>query len=340
MTNGGGMSEEERCRRLTARLGHEIKPSQFIQAHTVLKTVVDKYADEPVLVLGGRNDDLRKVAEGYGFKQVYTTLDVKAWDPSVWPFHDLTDAERASTKQVDFAHTPIRAVFVYHDPRNWALDVQVLCDVLQSGGLVGGPYTDDAARRNEVELVFCNPDLIWRNEFERPRIGQGAFRVAFQAVYKELTGTTYPYTQLGKPSAATYAFAETVLHKLLQDTHGPTKQLPAVYMIGGEPAAVSALTGCTTDHALSLSFSQRQTTPNQVRSSPHSLPPLPALTSFLCAADIAGANAAGWHSVLVHTGVYDPAHGPPAHAPTHEAADVEAAVRWAVGRELAKRGTN
>ena len=45
---------------------------------------------------------------------------------------------------------------------------------------------------------------------------------------QELTGTTYPYTQLGKPSAATYAFAETVLHKLLQDTHGPVERLPAV----------------------------------------------------------------------------------------------------------------
>ena len=45
----------------------QIKPSQFIQAHTVLKTVVDKYADAPVLVLGGRNDDLRKVAEGHVF---------------------------------------------------------------------------------------------------------------------------------------------------------------------------------------------------------------------------------------------------------------------------------
>ena len=41
----------------------QIRPSQFIQAHTVLKTVVNKYADTPVLVLGGRNDDIRKVAE-------------------------------------------------------------------------------------------------------------------------------------------------------------------------------------------------------------------------------------------------------------------------------------
>jgi len=51
-------------------------------------------------------------------------------------------------------------------------------------------------------------------------------------------------------------------------------------------------------------------------------------------ADIAGANAAGWSSVLVRTGVYDPVDGPPAHNPTHEAENVEAAVQWAIGREV------
>jgi hypothetical protein len=50
--------------------------------------------------------------------------------------------------------------------------------------------------------------------------------------------------------------------------------------------------------------------------------------------DIAGANAAGWSSVLVRTGVYDRADGPPAHSPTYEAENVEAAVRWAIEREI------
>lgn len=49
--------------------------------------------------------------------------------------------------------------------------------------------------------------------------------------------------------------------------------------------------------------------------------------------DIAGANAAGWHSVLVRTGVYEPELGGPSHVPTHEAGDVESAVQWAIKRE-------
>ncbi|KAG5351864.1 hypothetical protein C0989_004687 [Termitomyces sp. Mn162] len=53
-------------------------------------------------------------------------------------------------------------------------------------------------------------------------------------------------------------------------------------------------------------------------------------------ADIAGANAAGWSSILVRTGVFDPQQGPPSHHPTHVANDVEAAVKWAIDRELAR----
>ena len=47
-------------------------------------------------------------------------------------------------------------------------------------------------------------------------------------------------------------------------------------------------------------------------------------------ADIAGANKAGWNSVLVHTGVYEPTEGPPRHTPTFEAENVEEAVKMAI----------
>ena len=56
----------------------------------------------------------------------------------VWPFHTLSESELAVTEvnsflnptllsyhclqPCDFSKTPISAIFVYHDPRNWALD--------------------------------------------------------------------------------------------------------------------------------------------------------------------------------------------------------------------------
>ena len=53
--------------------------------------------------------------------------------------------------------------------------------------------------------------------------------------------------------------------------------------------------------------------------------------------DIAGANGAGWPSILVKTGVYEEARGPPTHTPTYIADDVEEAVRWAIEREIRQK---
>ncbi|KAI0633736.1 HAD hydrolase [Trametes polyzona] len=310
LTNGGGVGEEVRRRKLSAQLGVELASNQILQAHTILKSVAHKYADKPVLVLGGRNDDVRKVAEEYGFRHAYTTLDVLAWKPEVWPFHDLTPEERQSARPVDFSKTPISAIFVFHDPRNWSLDIQVILDVIRSRGVIGGPYLETPApadqqplpqhsREHEpkhahgnadkpIELVFCNPDLLWKSDFPQPRIGQGAFREAFQAVHKAVVGTTYPFVQYGKPSTATYKFAEGVLKDRLEELQGGRlERMPTVYMVGDNPES-----------------------------------------------DIAGANGAGWPSILVKTGVYDPAQGEPTHKPTHIAEDVEEAVRWAIEREM------
>jgi ribonucleotide monophosphatase NagD (HAD superfamily) len=135
---------------------------------------------------------------------------------------------------------------VFHDPRQWAIDIQVMCDILQSGGIVNGPYVSLDKHTDHVELVFCNPDLTWRSDFEKPRLGQGAFITAFQAVYmvcvhrlagegmmltltltKALTGSTYPYIQYGKPTQATLNFAQSVLTDRLEALYGH-RQLPEV----------------------------------------------------------------------------------------------------------------
>ena len=79
---------------------------------------------------------------------------------------------------------------MFHDPRNWALDVQIASDILRFGGYVLPPHArssvgDEATEgKHHVELVFCNPDLLWGSDFPSPRIGQGGFRLAFQALFK------------------------------------------------------------------------------------------------------------------------------------------------------------
>lgn len=53
------------------------------------------------------------------------------------------------------------------------------------------------------------------------------------------------------------------------------------------------------------------------------------------ASDIAGANAHGWSSILVRTGVFHDTHGEkPAYQPTVIVDDVEKGVEWAIGKEM------
>ena len=112
-----------------------------------------------------------------------------------------------------------------------------MIDVILSRGIIdrSRPVGDATS----VELIFCNPDLLWRSEFPRPRLGQGAFREAFQAVFKvccsflmigsldslvdftqALTGAPYPHVQYGKPTKATYDFAEKMLRARMKELHG------------------------------------------------------------------------------------------------------------------------
>ncbi|KAG1716095.1 hypothetical protein ID866_1067 [Astraeus odoratus] len=110
LTNGGGLSETTRCRKLSDQLGVQINLKQYIQAHTVLRSIAHQYADKPVLVLGGKGETVRKVAESYGFRQVYNTLDLLAWNPSYMigdnPESDIAGANAAGWKSI-LVHTGV-----------------------------------------------------------------------------------------------------------------------------------------------------------------------------------------------------------------------------------------
>lgn len=81
-------------------------------------------------------------------------------------------------------------------------------------------HRDTSVDAAPVHLVFCNPDLLWRANYPTPRFGQGAFRIALEAVLKARTGKSYPYTQYGKPTKATYEFAERLLREQVSKLAG------------------------------------------------------------------------------------------------------------------------
>ncbi|KAG7904840.1 hypothetical protein KL905_002987 [Ogataea polymorpha] len=214
VTNGGGRPESERAKELSERLGVEITEDQIIQGHTPMKDLVAVYNN--VLVVGGVGDKCRKVAEGYGFKNVYIPLDVMYWNPSVTPYYTLTEEDKkVCKKDVDFSKIKIDAILVFADSRNWAADQQIILELLMSKNGVMGTVSETF--EEGPPIYFAHSDFIWATNYKLSRYGMGALQVSIAALYREHTGKELKVTRFGKPQRGTFKFAEKVLKNWRQD---------------------------------------------------------------------------------------------------------------------------
>ncbi|KAM3582573.1 hypothetical protein VKS41_005217 [Umbelopsis sp. WA50703] len=279
LTNGGGVTEEQKAAQMSRKLDLDILPSQIVLSHSPMQSLVKRYKHTPVLVVGGRGDSCRSVAEKYGFQRVIQPVDIHHWEKSIWPFGRVTDEEAyEAQKHFDFSREPIEAIMMFHDSRDWGRDLQIIMDVLRSkNGIVGTQRHNYNVQ--DTPIFFSN---IWSNEYPSPRYGQGAFKTALEAIYKRHTGKDLQSTSFGKPHKATYEYAETVLDSLLPDK----VKLQRVFAVGDNPAA-----------------------------------------------DIAGANAYGWTSVLVKTGIFDGKGNSEEFPANAVCEDIEEAVHWALSQE-------
>ncbi|KAI7906483.1 HAD-like domain-containing protein [Cokeromyces recurvatus] len=236
LTNGGGMTEEEKARQISELVGVKINPKQVILSHSPMKSLADKYKDKRVLIIGGQRRDCYDVAKEYGFKEAVVPNDIMHWNGSSWPYSRATsDLSMLTDSAIDFSKTPVHAVMVFHDTFDWGRDLQLMLDVLCSKDGILGTRKEDYSVQ-DVPLYWSNNDLIWSTDFPAPRLGQGASKVALEALYKKLTGHELKSTSFGKPHATTYRYAEQILDSLA--THpSQLQQKRNVYAIGDNPAA-------------------------------------------------------------------------------------------------------
>lgn len=324
-----------------------------------------------VLVLGSDASKARHIAHGYGFKSVVTPGDILKACPEIFPFnplHEFYDKQEILPlpKPIYDPRTPnvkledclkIDAILVFNDPRDWALDIQLVTDLMVSHRGYLGTYSrknrDLSLPRHErwqgdgqPALVFSNCDLLWSTGYHMPRYGQGAFRVAVMSAFRQVAyeaivaaGESEPrkvpkfkHFELGKPCTVTYGFAENILHRyslsLLK------KQLSAEAGPGGTPAGKSG------DRALRAAF--RVENVYMVGDNPES--------------DIRGANRRRnanqklrtanppsarplWTSCLVKTGVWSEDQTPVAKLPEEARPDVvQPDVKSTVNWVLEKHG--
>ena len=249
----------------------------------------------------------------YGFKNVVIPADILQACPEVWPFNQVfTDYHTSSARPLKTPINPkdpakslkIDAIFVFNDPRDWALDSQIILDLMLSKeGVLGtlSPKNGDKSLPNngwqqdgQPKLFFSNPDLFWASSYHLPRLGQGGYQAAFQGIWNTTTdGAELTKTIIGKPHAHTYQYAEQVLTDHRADLLGGGEQstLDRVFMVGDNPES-----------------------------------------------DIKGANdfksplGTEWSSILVKSGVYS-AGSTPRYKPDVIVDDVLAGIKWALKQQ-------
>lgn len=351
VTNGGGKPESVRATDLTQRLGVPITPEQIIQGHTPMKDLVDVY--DNVLVVGGVGNVCRNVAELYGFKNVYTPLDILAWNPAVSPYHDLTEEEKKCVKKgVDFSKIKIQAILVFADSRNWAADQQIILELLLSkDGIMG---TESKSFDEGPQIYFAHSDFIWATNYKLSRYGMGALQVSTAALYREHTGKELKVNRFGKPQPGTFKFANKVLAKWRQgvlDDHLKKLSIDdpeandADILIQEDGEEIINQSKLQSYHGDFDDSDEEEDNKKRFSQKPDDdkikleLPP--ASTVYFVGdtpeSDIRFANSHDslWHSILVKTGVYKEGTVPK-YTPKYTCDNVLEAVKYAIEREHEK----
>nr|XP_016479027.1 PREDICTED: uncharacterized protein YKR070W-like isoform X1 [Nicotiana tabacum] len=247
LTNGGGIPESKRAAELSELLGVKILPAQVVQGHSPFRNLLKRYENELIVVTG--KGEPAEVMSAYGFKKVLSleeyasyfddidpVAQFKRWTrttkPFNWPRHSSELAP-----QIDVYSDRVKAVFVASDPVDWGRDIQVLCDILTSGGLPG------KGCEHQPYLYFAADDLEYQAAFSCERLGMGAFRIALESVFNRIHMKPLEYTSFGKPNPFVFQTAGAILRNIqlacqTDDLSGDIDAIHAfrtLYMIGDNP---------------------------------------------------------------------------------------------------------
>ncbi|KAA8496564.1 putative CDP-alcohol phosphatidyltransferase class-I family protein [Porphyridium purpureum] len=259
LTNGGGHTEHARAQKLSRMFDIQVREEQIILSHTPMRNLAPKYnalKDKSVLCVGRR--ECARVAAYYGFERPISSEDLGFMYQSSTPLSQYDEQKRRINSEQGiignddaFAHVfapeylretanlGVASIFVMHDSADWGRDIQLISDIVLTEESLPSRLVDPSVPvtpllgEQRVDVYFSNPDFIWPNEVQHPRYGQGAFRIALCAVYRELTRRELVYEQFGKPQAIQYReVTRRLTHQLCR---GQT--ISHIYAIGDNPAA-------------------------------------------------------------------------------------------------------
>ncbi|CAN8255009.1 unnamed protein product [Cochlearia groenlandica] len=237
LTNGGGLPESKRASELSRLLGVDVSPLQVVQGHSPFRKLVKKFGNELVVAAG--KGEPAAVMSNYGFKNVISLDEYASYFDNIDPLASYKkwmpgqDGHKETRSRENVLSNRVQAAFIVSDPVDWSRDIQVLCDILRTGGLPGKDIG------LQPHLYFANDDLDYQTAFPTERLGMGAFRIALESIFNRIHGEPLEYTSFGKPNPFVFKNAEDVLKEIVTPIHSPAKlashHFKTLYMVGDNP---------------------------------------------------------------------------------------------------------
>ncbi|NXA14264.1 HDHD5 hydrolase, partial [Sapayoa aenigma] len=299
LTNAGNCLRSAKARELSQALGLEVSPEQVILSHSPLQ-LFRQFHQKCMLVAG--QGPVEENAHNVGFNHVITIEALR----KAYPLLDMVDQSRRP-KQLPPPTTgfpTIEGVILFGEPVRWETSLQLITDVLLSGGNPGAELED--VPYPHLPVLACNMDLLWMAEAKMPsRFGHGTFLLCLENIYKKVTGRELKYEALiGKPSKITYFYAEYLI-KQQAEKQGWKAPIRRLYAVGDNP--MSDIYGANLYNNY-LSARQNQVQAG-VKRSPQTASP--QTKDYLDLMKDCNNSVESCESILVCTGVYRHNYGVP-----------------------------
>ncbi|XP_062215974.1 mitochondrial hydrolase YKR070W [Phragmites australis] len=244
LTNGGGVPEHRRALELSELLGVNISPAQVVHGHSPYRELVHSFENDLIVAVG--KGEPAVVMSEYGFRKVLSIDEYSSYFRDIDPLAPFktwkvgqTDSNMSAKVHTSYnVYTErVKGVFVVSDPVDWGRDLQVLCDILSTGGLPGSEKGD------QPPLYFAADDLEYQAAFPSERLGMGAFRIALESIFNQVNDNPLKYTSYGKPNPFVFKNAANILEKLVMSMYPNSQtskevkdsQFSTIYMIGDNP---------------------------------------------------------------------------------------------------------
>lgn len=213
---------------------------QVLQGHSPFKNLLKRFENELIIATGKGEPAL--VMSEYGFKNVLSLDEYASYFENIdpvsqykrWTTRQISNRNSHSLPVYNISSERVKGAFVVSDPVDWGRDIQVLCDILKSGGLPG------QANGQQPPLYFAADDLEYQAAFPSERLGMGAFRIALESVFNRIHHCPLEYVSYGKPNPFVFRHAEAILSQFLPssvDDNGDagSHSFRTLYMIGDNP---------------------------------------------------------------------------------------------------------